>query len=257
VCRSVASTRREPAAVSRASPPPGRATSGSRDGALQPGSWARSTSSTVGANSLRPRCRPRCQSRTRLERFLDSRSLGSSRGMRRPVPGKELERTQGGSMRPQEDQARPGITRGLLRVSKRFGREASTSPQEGAWQRAERAVSRTTGRMGHWTDRRNPDGMRGLSGGKAWMGAARARRRCGHRDRPSPSPLAQPLIARNPTSRTRVLLHPSGGWGQRLDDCSERPRKMLRRWYEQWSQGPQLGADEERRGPHPVAPRDP
>jgi len=61
-------------------------------------------------------------------------------------------------MRPEEDRARPAITRGLRRVSKTFGRDA--------WQRAERAVSRTTGRVGHWTDRRNPDGMRGLSGGK-------------------------------------------------------------------------------------------
>jgi hypothetical protein len=67
-------------------------------------------------------------------------------------------------MRPEEDRARPAITRGLLRVSKTFGRDASTSAREGAWQRAERAVSRTTGRVGHWTDRRNPDGMRGLSG---------------------------------------------------------------------------------------------
>jgi hypothetical protein len=69
-------------------------------------------------------------------------------------------------MRPEEDRARPAITRGLRRVSKTFGRDASTSAREGAWQRAERAVSRTTGRVGHWTDRRNPDGMRGLSGGK-------------------------------------------------------------------------------------------
>ena len=73
-------------------------------------------------------------------------------------------------MRPEEDQARPAITRGLLRVSKKFGHDASTSAQEGVWQRTERAVSRTTGRVGHWTDPRNPDGTRGLSGGKgrAW-----------------------------------------------------------------------------------------
>jgi hypothetical protein len=69
-------------------------------------------------------------------------------------------------MRPEEDQARPAITRGLLRVSKTFGRDASTSAQEGAWQRAERAVSRTTGRLGHWTDPRNTEGETGLSGGK-------------------------------------------------------------------------------------------
>ena len=69
-------------------------------------------------------------------------------------------------MRPEEDQARPAITRGLLRVSKKFGRDASTSPQEGVWQRAQRAVSRTTGRVGHWTDPRNSDGVQAPSGGK-------------------------------------------------------------------------------------------
>jgi hypothetical protein len=69
-------------------------------------------------------------------------------------------------MRPEEDHARPAITRGLLRVSKTFGRDASSSAEQGAWQRAERAVSRTTGRLGHWTDPRNPDGGPGLSGGK-------------------------------------------------------------------------------------------
>lgn len=69
-------------------------------------------------------------------------------------------------MRPEEDPTRPAITRGLLRVSKMFGQNASTSAEEGAWQRAERAVSRTTGRVGHWTDPRNPDGTPGGSGGK-------------------------------------------------------------------------------------------
>ena len=68
-------------------------------------------------------------------------------------------------MKRDQDQARPAITRGLLRVSKTFGQDASTSPREGAWQRAERAVSRTTGRVGHWTDRRNPEGVRGLTRG--------------------------------------------------------------------------------------------
>jgi hypothetical protein len=72
-------------------------------------------------------------------------------------------------MRPEEDQARPALTRGLLRVSKAFGRDASASAQQGAWQRAERAVSRTTGRVGHWTDRRNAAGMQSSAGnGRRW-----------------------------------------------------------------------------------------
>ena len=71
-------------------------------------------------------------------------------------------------MRPEEDQSRPAITRGLLRVSKAFGRDASTSPQEGAWQRAERAVSRTTGRVGHWTDPRNAEGVPAGGKGRRW-----------------------------------------------------------------------------------------
>ena len=76
-------------------------------------------------------------------------------------------------MRPEEDQTRPAITRGLLRVSKMFGQDASASAQEGVWQRAERAVSRTTGRVGHWTDPRNPDGTPGGSGGSRSGGKRR------------------------------------------------------------------------------------
>jgi hypothetical protein len=71
-------------------------------------------------------------------------------------------------MRPEEDQSRPAITRGLLRVSKAFGRDASTSPQEGAWQRTERAVSRTAGRVGHWTDPRSSEGGQGGGAGRRW-----------------------------------------------------------------------------------------
>ena len=71
-------------------------------------------------------------------------------------------------MRPEEDQARPAITRGLLRVSKKFGRDASTSGQEGGLQRAERAMSRTTGRLSHWTDRRNAGSTRGMRKGRGW-----------------------------------------------------------------------------------------
>jgi hypothetical protein len=69
--------------------------------------------------------------------------------------------------------ARPALARTLLRASKRAGTDAAQSQDDAGWQRTERAVSRGLGRVGHWADARNPDGMRRLTGsGRWWLVAA-------------------------------------------------------------------------------------
>jgi hypothetical protein len=63
------------------------------------------------------------------------------------------------------DAASPAPARALLRISRGFGRDAAQARESGGWQRTERAASRGIGRAGHWLDRRNPEGMRGLAPG--------------------------------------------------------------------------------------------
>jgi hypothetical protein len=87
--------------------------------------------------------------------------------------------------------ARPAPARTLLRTSKRFGRDAARRRDEGsALRTAERAVSRSLGRLGHWGDARNPDGARrvarrgwvlalggaAVAGAVAWALSGRVRR---------------------------------------------------------------------------------
>lgn len=64
--------------------------------------------------------------------------------------------------------ARPAVARRLLRASKSAGQDAAQSADQAGWQRTERAVSRSLGRLGHWADARNPDGMRRVAGSGRW-----------------------------------------------------------------------------------------
>ena len=57
----------------------------------------------------------------------------------------------------------PAPARTLLSVSHRLGRAALRSQDDGVRQRTQRAISRAAGRVGHWVDRRNPDGLTGSS----------------------------------------------------------------------------------------------
>jgi hypothetical protein len=64
-------------------------------------------------------------------------------------------------------EANPAPARGLLRLSKAFGRDAAKSAEDTEWRGVERAAARGLGRAGHWVDSRNPDGMRRLTGSRA------------------------------------------------------------------------------------------
>jgi hypothetical protein len=60
---------------------------------------------------------------------------------------------------PSADEGPEGAPRALLGLSRRLGRDASRSPNEGARETVERALSRSTGRVGHFLDARNPSGL--------------------------------------------------------------------------------------------------
>ena len=65
--------------------------------------------------------------------------------------------------------ARPASVRTLLRASKRFGRDAARRRDRSSGvRRAERALSRGLGRLGHWGDARNPYGARRVIG-RWWL----------------------------------------------------------------------------------------
>jgi hypothetical protein len=66
---------------------------------------------------------------------------------------------------PRQDVGPQGAPGALLRLSHRFGRNASRSPNEGTRETVERALSRSTGRVGHFLDGRNPSGLARVPGG--------------------------------------------------------------------------------------------
>jgi hypothetical protein len=69
------------------------------------------------------------------------------------------------------DQGPEGAPRALLRLSHRLGRDASRSPNEGTRETVQRALSRGTGRAGHFLDARNPSGMARFGRG-TWLAVA-------------------------------------------------------------------------------------
>jgi hypothetical protein len=67
---------------------------------------------------------------------------------------------------PSAGQGPEGAPRALLGLSRRLGRDASRSPNEGTRETVERALSRSTGRAGHFLDARNPSGLARFGGTK-------------------------------------------------------------------------------------------